>query len=141
MLKDYEFECLFVGDSLANTHNYNPNKLHKCIVTKNCTEIVMRSLKDLITEYENIAVTLIGSPGEHVREVCAHKSFELFKFECIDCCLVASVQAWLRWIKWFILSEDWFCRGSGRSCSLSGSLDPAQYGWDGLFKVFADEGG
>ena len=88
-----------------------------------------------------MAVAFVASEGEHTREVCAHQAFQLFKLECIDCHLVASVKSWSWWIKWFLLSEDWIGWCPCGSNSLSGSLCPSQDGWDGLFKVFADEGG
>ena len=83
-----------------------------------------------VTKHEDIAVALAASEGEHAREVCACESFEFFQFECIDCDLVASVQAWSRWIKWFFLCEDWIWWGSSGSCSLSGSLNSAHDGGD-----------
>ena len=49
-----QYPVFFLGDSEANTHNYNPDKIHKCVVTRNTTTIVMRGVKDVIAEYKNI---------------------------------------------------------------------------------------
>ena len=52
--RSYQYPVFFLGDSEANTHNYNPEKVHKCVVTRNTTTIVMRGVKDIIAEYKNI---------------------------------------------------------------------------------------
>ena len=83
-----------------------------------------------VVQCEDTAVALIGSPGEHAREVCACQSFQFFKFKGIDCHLVASVKPRSRWVWWFFLSEDWIGWRLCGSDVLSGSLDPAQDGWD-----------
>ena len=49
-----DFPVYFLGDSEANTHNYNPEKIHKCVVTRNTTAIVMRGVHDVIDEFKNI---------------------------------------------------------------------------------------
>ena len=53
-LKDFDFPCYFLTDSEANTFSYSPNKIHKCIVTRNCTTIVTKGIKDILEENKNI---------------------------------------------------------------------------------------
>ena len=53
-LKDYDFPIYFLTDSEANTFQYNPNKVHKCIVTRNCTTIVTKGIKDILEDNKNI---------------------------------------------------------------------------------------
>ena len=53
-LKDFDFPCYFLTDSEANTFSYSPHKIHKCIVTRNCTTIVMKGIKDILEENRNI---------------------------------------------------------------------------------------
>lgn len=79
----------------------------------------------IVTECENMTVAFVAAPWKHAREVCACQSFEFFKFKCIDCDLVASVNAGSRWVWWLLLGEDWIWWCPCGSCSLSGSLDPA----------------
>ena len=89
-------------------------------------------------EHENVTVALVTSPGKHAREVSACQSFEFFWFKGIGFDMVASVNVGSWWIWWFILSEGWIGWRPCGSDALSGSLDPAHDGGDGLFKVFAD---
>ena len=92
-----------------------------------------------VAKNKDATVTLHTLPWKHAWEVCADEALQLFKFKCIGCDLVAAVKPGTRWIQWFFLSEEWIWWGPSGSESLSCSLDLAHDGWDGLFKVFADE--
>lgn len=52
--RSYQYPVIFLGDSEANTHNFNPQKIHKCVVTRNTTTIVMRGVHDVVDEFKNI---------------------------------------------------------------------------------------
>ena len=94
-----------------------------------------------VAEHEDVAVAFVASPWKHAWEISADESFEFLEFKCVGGDLMASVNAGSGRVQWLFLSEDgvWLCPcGSG---SLSGSLDSAHDGWNGLFKVFANSRG
>lgn len=76
-VKEFKFPVYILGDSQANSYNYDTGKSHKCIVTRNCTTIVLQGLKDLVTEYDSITKICMGfvPTEQNAADLCS-KEFE-----------------------------------------------------------------
>ena len=84
----------------------------------------------MVAQCGDVTVSLDALPRKGSWWVCAHETLQFFQFECIGCDLVLSVDSGSWWVKWFLLSEEWFRWCSGGSQALSDLFDSSHWSWN-----------